>query len=152
MSLIGKIIRFVIERQAAKKSLSILQSDLRASKSIVAERIRSAADTRPNRGQASHLIGIERWAQPRLRVFLGDKLLQDEYDSYRPSVDLDMAALAKAFTAARAATLELIDALQKAGTSGTQAVPHNSLGQLSLRGWLMYLENHGKSESSGLKS
>lgn len=152
MSLVGKIIHFVIEKQAAKKTLSELQSNLRASASIVAERMRSAADTPTNRGQASHLTGIERWAQPRLRVFLGDKLVQDEYDSYRPSADLNMAAQAKAFSDTRAATLELIAALQKAGAPGAQTTPHNDIGQLSLRGWLMYLENHSKSESAGLKS
>ncbi len=152
MSLIGKIIRFVIEKKAAKKKLNILQNDLRTSSQRVAERIRSAADTRENRGQASHLTGIERWAQPRLRVFLGDQLVQEEYNGYRPSQGLNMAAQARAFSETRTATLNLIAALEKAKIPDTQTVPHNDLGQLSLRGWLLYLESHANRESLGLKS
>jgi hypothetical protein len=152
MSLIGKIIRFVIEKKAAKKELSILRNDLRTSSKTVAERMRSAADTRENRGQASHLTGIERWAQPRLRVFLGEKPVEGEYNGYRPSQDLNMAAQARAFSETRAATLDLIAALEKATIPDTQTVPHNDLGQLSLRGWLMYLESHANRESLGLKS
>ena len=117
----------------------------------VARQLAAAANTPTNREQAVHLIGIERWGQRRLRVLLGEPLVLDEYDGYRPANSKGLPALASAFRTARADTVALVGRLQSAGVAPTATVPHNGMGDLTVRGWLSYLEAHAARESSRVK-
>jgi hypothetical protein len=151
MSLIGKIIHAFNERGAARLSLIEIKGKLAQSEVVITERILKAADTPKNRNLASHLIGIERWAQKRLRVALGELLVIEEYDAYRPGTALAMEELSKTFQSTRQATLNLVDELEQAKVDVTTLIPHNELGTLTVKGWLFYLVSHGLRESQGIK-
>jgi hypothetical protein len=98
----------------------------------------------------SHVVGIERWGQRRLQVALGEPLLMDEYDNYRPARDLDWQGLQAEFQATRRETIALAQRLEQAGAEATR-VNHNSFGDLSVRGWLYYLGRHADLESRRIK-
>ena len=151
MSLIGKLLHFFMERSAAKSSLDDLQTRLQLATAALASRMENGADTPANRKRASHVIGIERWSQRRLRSLLGEPLVMDEYDGYRPSLDQPLKVLGGEFTAARLQTLALIQDLRKAGSVEGKTVPHNAMGDLSVLGWLYYINAHAARESQGIK-
>lgn len=140
MSWIGSAIAYVTERQAVGKTAEELIEKLTASGTAVAERMARATDTPGNRDAAAHIIGIERWGARRLRTALGDVALNDEYDAYRPAVDINVVAMAKAFAEAREQTIAL--AQQAANLPPSVTARHNDLGELSVKGWLVYLESH----------
>ncbi len=95
-----------------------------------------------NHTRAVHVIGIERWGAHRLRVPLGEPLVMDEYDGYAPNDQLSMVELAAEFQQTRAATIAVVRELQNKGIPLSQTVRHNEVGDLSVRGWIFYLENH----------
>ena len=112
--------------------------------------VAAAADSPHNRSLLSHIIGIERWGQSRLRVPLGAALTRDEYDGYRPARDADWPALQTAFAATRRETVALT---QQLGAALDQPVTvlHNQFGQLRLRSWLRYLDLHANLEVKKLR-
>jgi hypothetical protein len=145
MSWIGNLIRNVTERRAAGQPAGQLIERLTESGQAVAERMARAADTPRNRDAAAHIIGIERWSARRLRTALGDTVVNDEYDAYRPSIDREMTALAETFAEAREQTIAL--AHQAINLPPSVTARHNDLGDLSVKGWLIYIENHAARES-----
>lgn len=169
MSLVGKIIHFITERKARKMDFAALKSTLKTSGDSISQRIDLTVDSLDIREKVCHLTGIERWAQHRLRMVLavptpdadnakgvsaavvGTVGVLDEYDSYRPSPDMEYSALRASFRLARADTLTLIDELQKIPGAENKTVPHNDMGPLSVRGWLVYLDMHSKMESRNIK-
>jgi len=150
MGLIGSLLRFITERGARGHSYQSLGQRLATSGEEVADRTERMADTPKNRAQANHIIGIERWGQRRLRVALGEPLLHDEYDGYRVQGDT-VAALREAFRSTRAETLALVQQLEAAGLPPATTVPHNDMGETTLRGWLYYLTVHASRESRRLR-
>jgi hypothetical protein len=151
MNLMNRLLHAIIEFGVRNKTLNELASILSQSGEHVAKQLAAAANTPVNREQAVHLIGIERWGQRRLRVLLGEPLVMDEYDGYRPADGKGMTALASAFRSARADTVALVGRLQGAGVAPTATVPHNDMGDLTVRGWLSYLEAHAAREGSRVK-
>jgi hypothetical protein len=147
MSALDNILRSVIEWPARNKSLADLGHQLDKTGVSIAQRFRQGADNERNRERIAHITGIERWGQRRLRVALGEPLVMDEYDGYRPDKALGVPQLAEAFAQTRAETLDLIRRLRAAAIPPTRTVPHNQFGDLSLRAWLAYLENHAWRES-----
>lgn len=145
MSIIGNMIRGLTERRAGGQTAEQLVDRLVTSGQTVAGRMARATDTPGNREAAAHIIGIERWSARRLRTAQGDVAVQDEYDDYRPSIDLTMMELAEAFAAAREQTTAL--AHQAANLPSSVTARHNDLGDLSVKGWLFYIENHALRES-----
>jgi hypothetical protein len=150
MSLVGSLIRSFVEYRASKASMDQIREGLVTGGDEVAERIAGAADTPANRVQAGHVIGIERWGANRLRYALTPNTPPriDEYDSYRPRDDQPVKLLAAEFKSARAETIALLESLRSAEDC---RIPHNDLGSLSVRGWLVYLTNHAGMESKRLK-
>jgi hypothetical protein len=149
--LIGRLLHMVVERSARKLNYAELAQKLDASCGQVAGHIAAAPDTPANRAQAGHVIGMERWAQRRLRTALGEPPSADEYDGHRPSGDLALPALRGEFESTRAETLQLVKSLQQAGVPETRIAPHNDMGQLTLRGWLYYLDMHAAREAAKMK-
>lgn len=145
MSISGTLQRILIERTAARHTPGELLERLDRTGAVISERLGAAADTPGNRATAAHVIGIERWGQRRLRVALGEPLVRDEYDAYRPSEELDMAALAALFAETRQQTVALASLAAQLPESVT--APHNDLGDLSVAGWLVYLEGHAERET-----
>ncbi len=96
------------------------------------------------------LDGLERWGQSRLRVALGEPLLMDEYDVYRPPRAAGWAELQDAFHSTRQQTVALAGQLDQAVTNGVK-VPHNQFGLLTVRSWLRYLDIHANMEAKKLR-
>jgi hypothetical protein len=113
-------------------------------------RLGSLADSRPNRARLAHIIGIERWGAARLGVFLGDPLVEGEYDAYCPPQD-DWSALCAAFATARAESVARLRQIAAQGVSDRQEVLHNGYGTLTVRGWLRYMQLHAAIESTRLR-
>lgn len=136
----------ILNRSTSLKSLA---AQLEATGRVVLDRAGQAADTEHNRRVLSHIVGIERWGQRRLSVFLGEPLVMDEYDSYRPERGTSWAELKAQFETTRAQTLSLVQRLEAAQPS--QTVPHNQFGPLSAAGWLRYLNLHAAMESRKIR-
>ena len=63
MSLLAKAFRILmLDRQAGKKSVSDMMTELRASKESILRQVSKASDTAGHREKMAHVIGIERWA------------------------------------------------------------------------------------------
>ncbi len=150
MSIIGRIVRSISERNARGKSYADFQRALTKTGDTIHGRFETASDTPGHRGAGRHIIGIENWAQSRLRVALGNPYQQDEYDGYQPAEDLDMPALSNAFADARADTVMIAQLLEKAAVPLSQTVPHNDMGDLTIGGWLSYIIAHAGRESRRL--
>jgi hypothetical protein len=150
MNFVGTILRFIVERRAARKSLDKIKSDLKNSASQVGGRFERAADTPANQHEANHIIGIEVWGQHRLRSLFSEPLVMDEYDIYCPGDHLPMSSLGRCFQETRNVTLDLVEELKQVNIEGIK-IPHNEIGELSVSGWLVYLNSHAQLESRKLK-
>jgi DinB superfamily len=147
MTVFGVLQRIFVESMSRNASLDDLKGKLERSGAEITRRLKAASNRSLYIGQAQHVTGIERWGQRRLRVVLGEPLVVNEYDSYRPDKLKDMRDLAEAFAAARQSTLSLIDDLKKAGVSPDRKILHNEMGEITIRAWLYYLHNHSYRET-----
>jgi len=145
------ILNLIIERPGRKHSVSGWAAELTTSGQALAAKFAAAPDTEFNRRLVSHITGIERWGTSRLRVFLGDPLVEDEYDGYRPAKDLDWPAMQTAFTTTRRESLAVVNQLAAAGTDTSRKVLHNQMGPLTAQGWLRYLHMHSTWEAKKVK-
>lgn len=145
--LIGKLMHEFPVRNA---SFQDLIGKLEHSKTVIMDRAQKAGDSEQNRRVLSHIIGIERWGQSRLRVFLGEPLVMDEYNGYRPSRETSWPTLLQGFADTRAETIRL--AQQLATQQPVVAtVPHNQFGETSVKGWLQCLLFHASRERYGTR-
>ena len=151
-NLVGAVLRPLLEHQAKNRSLEELAAALERSGTEVKKRLEAAPDTPRNREVANHIVGIERWGQRRLRTALGEPLTSDPYHGYRLPEDASLDDLKNAYAKTRWATLELISELKTQRVDVARKVRHNDLGELSVRGWLVYLDGHAKRESTRLKA
>jgi hypothetical protein len=110
----------------------------------------ATGDGEYNRRVLSHVIGIERWGQSRLKVLLGAPFQQDEYDGYRPARETTWDTLQTQFTDTRAETVRLaLELGSKADNE--QKVLHNMYGPLTAQAWLNLLNTHANMESRKIK-
>ncbi len=147
MTIFGTVLHFVTEWTAKNLSYAALDGRLRRSGEHVERKFTGASDIPPNLEAAKHIVGIERWGQRRLRVALGESLVMDEYESYRPETSSSMPELTELFRQTRQETRDLLQRLQNAGVSLEQKIPHNELGETTVRGWFIYLAQHGSRDS-----
>ena len=145
--MIGLARRPMAERHARGKDVAQLAAELEASGHVMDDRLASASDTPANRDAIAHWVGIERWGQRRLRVALGEALLDDGHHPYRPDEADGVEALRRAFAQTRAETLALARELCAAGIDPSTTVRHNDLGELTVGGWLAYLLQHPDQEA-----
>lgn len=144
---LGKNLLF--ERPAKKRSLPEQIAELQNDTQRVVQAIRDAEQNERNHQVITHIIGIERWSQRRLRCAEGEEYVKDEYDAYRPAQDTPWQDLPRLFEATRTETIAIAQRL----TEGhhTRKIPHNSFGELTVRGWLHYIWSHAKFETRRLK-
>jgi hypothetical protein len=135
----------LFERPARRLSVMDLADALSASGAEVRQRVAGKKSTPANHKRLRHIIGIERWGQRRLRVFLGDPLQMDGHHPYNPPADADWDTLQSELASARADTVALAGMLSQ--VDPTRTVPHNQFGPLTARGWLRYLHGHARSEA-----
>lgn len=136
----------MIELPARWTGMDRMIQQLSKSGAALDKRAAAAADRPTNAAVIAHIIGIERWGQRRLRVALGEPLLEDEYNPYRP-VETGVPALRAAFQSTRQETVSLCKSLRMAGVDPRTRIHHNQLGDISLLGWLFYLKVHAAIES-----
>ncbi|MBX3054324.1 MAG: hypothetical protein KF753_22820 [Caldilineaceae bacterium] len=134
------------ERPARGKSFTELAQQLGTAGEKVLARLEGKSNSERNHQVLTHIIGIERWGQSRLRVLLGDPLRQEEYLVYRPARDVPWNELVENFRTTRAETVSLAQALKNASVAPEQSVPHNQFGPISARAWLGYLQAHASRE------
>lgn len=147
MTLLGDLLRIFSEQRAKNMSWDDLTRKLERAAEIVLPRFDGKSATPRNLEAARHVIGIERWAQRRLRIALDEPPVMDEYDAYRPDDLNDMAALKTAFAETRRETVAIIQQLRAAGVPLDTPTPHNELGSLTIAGWVLYLTDHAWRET-----
>jgi hypothetical protein len=140
-----------LETPVRSQTLEGMAGRLAESGRSLEQRFVAAPDTPANREQLSHIIGIERWGQSRLQVPLGKPYVRDEYDGYRPPSGATWPELCAAFVEARSATVALAGQLGQAGVSPATYVPHNQIGEISVKSWLQYLNMHANFEGKRVK-
>lgn len=142
----GFVAGLLLERPVAGKSYADMAQQLEEAGQSIHTRLSGKNYTEFNHRVLSHIIGIERWGQSRLRVFLGNPFVQDEYNGYRPARDVPWDDLIGLFSATRSQTVSLARALDDALIAPDKTVLHNQLGPLSARAWLRYLQTHASRE------
>ena len=98
----------------------------------------------------NHIIGIEKWGQRRLEVFLGAELIVDEYDGYRPDHAIAVADLLPIFEETRRQTVALAKQLITTRPA-VRRVVHNGYGNLTPSGWVYFLHLHADFERRKIK-
>ncbi|MEX1018701.1 MAG: hypothetical protein WDZ49_03535 [Litorilinea sp.] len=143
----------LLERPGRRKTLVEWPVALTASgERLVARVVNAQGDEARNREVLSHVVGIERWCQRRLRTFLGQPPVRDEYDGYRPGATASLAEQLAAFRAARADTIALVQELAEALPEPDEAtVDHNQYGPLSVYAWIRYLDLHANWEARRIR-
>jgi hypothetical protein len=152
MTLVGKLLNIFSEQRAKNMSWDDLTRRLEGSAEIVLPRFDNASNTPRQIEAAKHVIGIERWAQRRLKIALGEPTTMDEYDSYRPEQLNDIKALREEFASMRRDTVAILRQLHDAGVPLEKTTPHNEVGQLTIRGWVLYLTDHAWRETLVMRS
>jgi len=151
MNPISFIFRSIFQLQTINKSLPDLIRGAEEGGQTLAAHLEGKPDTPANRQQMRHLIGIERWGQRRLKTMLGEPPIQDEYEGYQPAETLDLAALRTEFSATRAETLNIVNAIKAKGIAETAKAYHNGMGDVSLNLWIRYLTMHANFEGKRVK-
>jgi hypothetical protein len=144
--------RLIFDKPARATTLAQLAETMQAAGQAVEDKLSQADDSYANYDCLAHIIGIERWGQRRLQTALGEPLLMDEYDAYRPSIALFWDDLRAEFAQTRQQTLDIIRQLDQAGVDHTTAVRHNELGIMTVAGWIRYLDMHANLEAKKLQS
>ena len=142
--------RVYFDKPARKLSLAEHADALRRSGEEIRARLARAAGDERQRSRLRHVIGIERWGQARLRVFLGDAFASAGHRPHLPPESTSWEELVREFGEMRAQTIALAERL--AAENPTSTVPHNQFGELSAHGWLRYVNGHGLRELRGLKA
>lgn len=140
----------LLERPAARIGVDALVEHLEASRGPLVA-VAEAGEDAAARRQLRHVVAIERWGQNRLRVALGDLAFdRDASRAYAPPEDEPLARLVERFDAVRAETVALGRRVA-AADAGAALVEHNSLGPISARAWLRYLQVHAELEMKRVK-
>ncbi len=139
--------KLYFERPGRKRSFDELAQELDRSSTQIVERLAGVSPRPVDHTRLRHIIGIERWGQRRLRVFLGEPFVMDGHHPYKPAETLDWPVLLDVFKETRAQTLAMIDALSEPNPEGVALVAHNEFGGFSTKGWLHYLHGHAEGEA-----
>lgn len=94
----------------------------------------------------THIIGIEIWSQKKLATLLGEPDGATDYDPYRPPKDTPWDDLYPMLQKARQDTIALAKRLEQAKISDDAVVFHKGWGNLTAKGWLLYIITHADFE------
>lgn len=140
-------VRSLVERPAQRAGPARLATRLEASGAALDARFRGAAADPKAPTTLRHILAIERWAQRRLRVALGDVAFErDESGAYGPPEGASYEALLEALAVTRSETVSLARRVADEERAGA-VVEHNGVGPLTAVGWLQYLRVHGDLEA-----
>ncbi len=130
------------ERPWQPADYAALQLLLRQGGTTVVNGIHQASDIPANRDLIRHIIGIECWAQQRLRAVMSGQPYSAEYDALQPESTLPIHELATMMASTRDQSITLLLQLQQAGIALNHIVPHNQFGALSIVAWNRYIASH----------
>lgn len=137
----------LLERPAQKLTLAEHVEQLALTGEALSYHYASCDDTPAHREQLRHIISVERWAQGRLRMFLGDPLVMDESDDHRPPEDSSWEDLQRQFVLTRDDTLRIAEELVVRDINTGPTVPHDRYGKLTAFAWLHYIDTQANLES-----
>jgi hypothetical protein len=123
---------------------------LQQSGATLVAQMRTVRDDAHNRAVLRHVIGIEHWAQVRLRELLGAAPFREEYDKYKPPAHHTVAELADIMHHTRQQTCRIVYQLADEHITLDRRVAHNQFGPLSAGGWLAYIKLHAELECKKL--
>lgn len=150
--MILKLLRYLlVDRKASQSSLAEHAHKMEQDGQSLLQKYENVTDNDVHQRVITHIIGIERWGQQRLKAFLGHPYEMDEYDQYRPEKGLSVAQLREAFATTREETVKIARLMSEAQTLGAEEVPHNQYGPLKAKSWLYYLNFHANVESLRLR-
>ena len=136
--------RVYFDKPARKLSLAEHAAGLRHSGDDMRARLARAEGTERQRSALRHVIGIEKWGQARLRVFLGDAFVSAGHRPHLPPDSTTWDELVREFGEMRAETVALAERL--AAQEPADTVAHNQFGELSAHGWMRYIDGHAARE------
>jgi hypothetical protein len=139
----------LLERPARGKTPAQFRVDLEKSAPKIVQRMAKAPQTPRNHSVITHIIGIEKWCQRRIRVALGEPFVDEEYNVYRPLRETTWADLIPLFEATRKETIMLVNQLTPVMLK--ERVFHNGYGNITIGGWLRYVDMHSALESRKLR-
>ena len=149
------IVQMLIEWPAKRQTFERMAQRLERAGQRLEDRLSKVEGTDKQKRVLCHIIGIERWGQRRLwratrlrgaPVRSEEAAFSDKHHAYKPETSTSWVELMAKFRAVRQETVALSRYLAEADVNETLKVPHNSLGPLSLRGWLRYLRTHAAIE------
>jgi hypothetical protein len=141
--------KLYFDKPALKQPLSDHAAALRGSGDELVARLSASRGGATQEKRLRHVIGIERWGQARLRVFLGEPFVAGGHRPYLPPNEMSWEQLVREFAAMRAETVALAERLVAAEPK--RAVNHNQFGELTAHGWLRYLHGHAVRELGVVK-
>ncbi|HEX2618899.1 MAG TPA: DinB family protein, partial [Phototrophicaceae bacterium] len=115
----------------------------------IVKRIASMPENKRNHSVITHIIGIEKWSQRRIRVALGEPFVDEEYTGYRPAKNTGWVELIPLFEATRRETIALVNQLDPSMLK--QRVLHNGYGNITIGAWLRYVDVHSSFECRKLR-
>lgn len=152
MSIIANIFKTIlVERPARKHDLAGWAEQIQKDGVALSAKLGNSADSEDHRRVLSHIIGIERWAQTRVKVALGGPFIEEEYNNYRPARDETWQEMRSEFAETRAASIRLAKELAEVNVPHTTVIKHNDFGDMTIRGWLRYITMHGSFEAKRIK-
>lgn len=146
-----RLARRLLARPVPHRRYEDLADDLDRAGRRLRRRIDRAGNVEVSARKLRHIIGIERWGQRRLRVFLGAPYEWDEHHPHQPAEGTPWPELARQFDETRATTVALARALARHPHDPEATVEHNEFGGFTARGWLRYVTMHGEVESTRLR-
>jgi len=142
-NIFGQVFAWLMfERKVKDQSYDDYLQRLEATSTLIEGSIEGATDTAKSRWELTHVIGMERWMQSRIKVGLGSPFIQEEYDGYRPAQDTDWQVLRQMFIDTRQNSCELCRNLKTNDVDGSQKVEHNQAGPMTIKAWLEYMLYH----------
>ncbi len=144
------IARWWVNYKTRNRSYDSLITMLEKGMGLIEKRLQKP-DTDKNHAVLTHIIGIEIWSQKKLATALGDPAGEHEYMPYRPSKNTEWDNLVPLMRQTRADTIALAKRLAQANIDPNRKIKHNDWGDLTVKGWLMYMHLHADFEVKKIK-
>jgi hypothetical protein len=155
MAIVPFLLHFVaglmFERPTRGVTTAALLQRLEQSQPEFVSYIQQHADTPKNRALLGHIIGVERWAQARLRQCISGPSAPDESDVYVPAQDVSFSDLRTAASRTRSDSVALFSELSDAGVPLTRTIMHNQFGALTVAAWFHYIVKHSMLEARKMR-
>lgn len=149
--LLHKIAGLMFERPTRGVPATELLQRLEQSQDVFAQHIQQYAESHKNHLLLGHIIGVERWAQTRLRQCIDGPTAPDESDAYVPSPEVAFSVLLTNARDTRSESIVLLTVLMKAGVPLTRTIEHNQFGPLSVAAWFHYITTHSMLEARKMR-